>query len=37
MQRVGKGLYMSEDFLKKVQRNEFGSDKNLFQWLISLF
>ena len=37
MQRVGKGLYMSEDFLKKVQRKEFGSDKNLFQWLISLF
>ena len=38
MQRVGKGLYMSEErLLKKVQRNEFGTDKDFFQQIWSLF
>ena len=37
MQRVGKGLYMSEDFLKQVQINQFGTDKNLYQRVKSLF
>ena len=37
MKRVGKGLYMSEDFLKQVQRNQFGTDKDFFQQIWSLF
>ena len=37
MKRVGKGYYMSEEFLKQVQINQFGTDKNLYQRVKSLF
>ena len=37
MQRVGKGLYMSEERLEAIRRNRYGIEKTLGQQLKSLF
>ena len=37
MKKIRDGYYMSEERLAMIGKNRYGSDKNVFQWLISLF
>ena len=37
MKRIRDNYYVSEERLAMVAKNHYGSDKNVFQWLISLF
>ena len=37
MKQVREDYFMSEERLAMIGKNRFGSDKNVFQWLISLF
>ena len=37
MKQVREGYFMSEERLAMIGKNRYGSDKNVFQWLISLF
>ena len=37
MKQVREGFFVSEERLAIVGKYRYGSDKNVFQWLISLF
>ena len=37
MKQVREGYFMSEKRLAMVGKNMYGAEKNVFQWLISLF
>ena len=37
MQQIRKGFWMSEERIELIQRNQNGTNKNLFLWLKSLF
>ena len=37
MKQVREGYFVSEERLASIGKNRYGSDKNVFQWFISLF